>query len=171
MRTTVIPAQITTVEDKIAGNLSLTQIFILMIPVFWGSLVFAVFPPAVHLVWYKLPLVLIVLLLSLVLALRIKGKVILHWLIILAHYNLRPKRYLLNKNDSHLRRMDFPLFEKSENNNLKKAPAKQGKTAVSSVGIKDLIQLEQFIGNPNYSFTLKSGKKGGLNVALEQVQK
>ncbi len=171
MRTTVIPAQITTVEDKIAGNLNLTQIFILMIPVFWGSLVFAVFPPAVHLVWYKLPLVLIVLLLSLILALRIKGKVVLHWLIILAHYNLIAKYYLFNKNDSHLRVMDLPQFEKNSDKNLKKTPAKQEKLVASSVGIKDLIQLEKFIANPNYTFSLKTGKKGGLNVALEQIQK
>ena len=42
MRTTVIPAQITTVEDKIAGSLNLTQILILMIPVFWATIVYAV---------------------------------------------------------------------------------------------------------------------------------
>jgi len=29
MRTTIIPAQITTVEDKIAGSLNMTQILIL----------------------------------------------------------------------------------------------------------------------------------------------
>jgi hypothetical protein len=37
MRTRVIPAQITTVEDRIAGNLNLTQILLLMIPVILGT--------------------------------------------------------------------------------------------------------------------------------------
>ncbi len=171
MRTTVVPAQITTVEDKIAGNLNLTQIFLLMIPVIWGTIVYTLFPPALHLAWYKLPLLFIVLLLSLALALRIKNKVVLHWVIILLRYNTRPKYYLFNKNDAHLRIMDFPVFEKVQRNFLKKAPAKQEKSLTSSFGIKDLIQLEKFIANPKYSFSLKSARKGGLHVAFEQVQK
>jgi hypothetical protein len=171
MRTTVIPAQITTVEDKIAGNLSLTQIFLMMIPVFWGTLVYTIFPPTMHLAWYKLAVVLVVLIFSLGLALRIKGKVVLHWAIILIRYNTRAKYYLFNKNDSHLRIMDFPVFEKSERKILKKAPAKQEKLSSPSLGIKDLVKLEQFIANPKYSYSLKSAKKGGLYVALEQIQK
>jgi len=35
MRTRVIPAQITTVEDKIVGNLNLMQMAILMVPIFF----------------------------------------------------------------------------------------------------------------------------------------
>ena len=30
MRTTIVPAQMTTVEDRIAGNLNFTQIFLLV---------------------------------------------------------------------------------------------------------------------------------------------
>lgn len=170
MRTTVIPAQITTVEDKIAGNLSLTQIVLLMIPVLWGTLVYTLFPPSMQIAWYKFLLVLIVSIVSMALAIRIKGKVVLQWLAILMKFNLRPKYYLYNKNDKHLRQIDLPVFENTKKI-TKKAPAKQENSAISSVGIKDLIQLDQFITNPNYSFTLKSGKKGGLNVALEQIQK
>ena len=33
MKTTVVPAQVTTVEDKIAGNLSFVQIIILIITI------------------------------------------------------------------------------------------------------------------------------------------
>ena len=172
MRTTVIPAQITTVEDKIAGNLNLTQIMLLMVPVIWGTIVYTILPPTMHLAWYKLPLVLVVLILSLTMALRIKGKVVLHWVVILLRYNTRPKYYLFNKNDQTSRIMDFPVFEKSHKKVLKKAPAKQEKeTHKASVSIGDLIRLEGLITSPKYSFSLKSAKKGGLYVALEQVQK
>src|SRR3990167_9406474 len=113
MRTTVIPAQITTVEDKIAGNLNLTQIMLLMVPVIWGTIVYTSLPPTMHIAWYKLPLVLLVLLLSLTLAVRIKGKVVLHWVIILLRYNTRARYYLFNKNDQTSGMMDFPVFERS----------------------------------------------------------
>ena len=101
MRSKPIPAQITTVEDKIAGNLNLTQIMLLMVPVFFTTAAYAVFPPTMQLAIYKIPLVLVVLVLSLILSMRIKGKVVLNWLVILLRYNTRPRYYLFNKNDIH----------------------------------------------------------------------
>jgi hypothetical protein len=53
MRSTVIPAQITTVEDKITGNLSLTQIILLIIPVFILTILFSLVPPVMKLGIFK----------------------------------------------------------------------------------------------------------------------
>ncbi len=172
MRTTVIPAQITTVEDKIAGNLNFTQLFLLMIPVLWSAVVYILFFPAMKLVWYKLPLVLLVLIICLILSLRIKGKVVFNWLFVVVRYNLRPKFYLLNKNDSYLRTIDLPVFEKKQSKIFKKAPAKkEAPRLIPNFGIHDLVRLENFINNPNYTFSLKPGKKGGMNVIFDQIKK
>lgn len=172
MRTTVIPAQITTVEDKIAGSLNLTQIMILMVPVFWGTLVYAVFPVPMGLTLYKLPIVLIVLVFCLILSLRIKGKVVLNWLTVLLKFNLRPRYYLFNKNDAYLRDICLPEAEKRSLNLFQKAPQKKEvKIKASIFGVKELMSLRGFINNPNYSLSLKPDKRGGLYVALEQVQK
>lgn len=172
MRTTVIPAQITTVEDKIAGNLNLTQILILMVPVFWATIVYTVFAPAMHLAWYKIPLVLVVLFISLILSLRVKGKVLLSWILILLHYHLRPKYYLFNKNDSYLRHLDLPTFEKKPVKLFKfKAAKKQVRQTTHTWNIVDFIKLERLIASSKYSMSFKSGKKGGVNVAFEQVGK
>ncbi len=169
MRTTVIPAQITTVEDKIAGSLNLTQIFILMIPVFWTTIVYVAFPPTMHIAWYKLPLILVVLLLSLVLSLRIRGKVVVSWLVVLLRYNLRPKFYLFNKNDAYLREMNLPQEKKQQ---VAKTPSKKEiRVKASSFNVKDLVKLKAYIQNPNYSLSLKPDKKGGLYVALSEIQK
>lgn len=174
MRTTVIPAQITTVEDKIAGSLNLTQIIILMMPVFWTTLVYAIFPPYMHLAWYKLPVVLAVAVLCLILSLRIKGKVVVNWLAVLIRYNLRPKYYLFNKNDSYLRELYMPEFEKKEWSFLKLYKTKKVerrkaiKIKASSFGMKELMGLRAFINNPNYSISLKPDRRGGLYVSLEQ---
>ena len=112
MRTTVIPAQITTVEDKIAGSLNLTQLMLLMVPVFWTTIVYTLFTPMMHVVWYKLPLVLVVLIISLSLAIRINGVVVFNWLFVILNYKLRPKLYVFNKNDSYLKEIDLPVETK-----------------------------------------------------------
>lgn len=170
MRTTVIPAQITTVEDKIAGNLSMTQIVILLVPVFVGTLVFAIFPPVMHLAIYKLPPVLFVLLVCLILSLRIKGKVVVSWLNVLLSYNTRPKYYILNKNDTYLR--DIPeLKKKEEKEKIVHVVKKELAIPAKTFGLKELKELETFIKNPNYSFSLKPGKKGGMYVAVSEIKK
>ncbi len=167
MRTTVIPAQITTVEDRIAGSLSMTQVIILMVPVFFATIMFAIFPPTMHIVLYKLPPVFIVLLISLLLSLRIKGKVVMSWLLVLASYNLRPKYYVFKKSDAYLR--NIPRLEKTTNQKIDK-PKKELLIPAKSFGLTELKQLKKFIKNPDYSFSIKPGKKGGLYVAVSEIQ-
>lgn len=172
MRTTVIPAQITTVEDKIAGSLNLTQILILMVPVFWTTIVYTLFAPVMKLAWYKIPLIVVVLFLCLILSLRIKGKVLVEWLLVLFKYSLRPKFYLFNKNDSFLRTMDLQAFEKKPIKLFKlKIAKKETKQTIPNWSIADFVKLERLIASSKYSLSFKSGKKGGVNVAFDQVQK
>ncbi len=172
MKTTVIPAQITTIEDKIAGNLNLTQILILMVPVFWTTIVYTLLSPAMHLAWYKIPLVLGVLFICLLLSLRIKGKVVVSWLGVLFKYNIRPKYYVFNKNVSYLRSLDLPEFEKHEVKLLHKNVAKKEvKQPNYTFSIADFVKFENMIGNPKYTLSYREGKKGGINVAFRQVQK
>lgn len=172
MRTRVIPAQITTVEDKIAGSLNLTQILLLMIPVFWTTIVYAFFIPQMHLAWYKIPLVLLVLFICLTLSLRIKGQVVFNWLLVFLRFNSRAKYYTFNKNDSYLRTLDLPVFPKQSNYLLDKAKSKKKAISVlPNLGLKEISQLERLIQNPSLNLSFKTGKKGGLNVAFEQIQK
>lgn len=171
MRSQVIPAQITTVEDKIAGNLNLTQIMLLLFPAFWATVVFTIFSPRLHLSLYKLPLVLVVLIMCLVLALRIKGKVVLNWAITILRYNLRPKYYVFDKNDSFLRTLDLPVFEKKQKVKPVKETAKAAKRVNVPVSIGNLIRFDNLLANPKYSFSFRQTRKGGLDVAFKQEQK
>ncbi len=165
MRTTVIPAQITTVEDKIAGNLNLTQVFILMVPVFFGTAVYVLFPPFFHFAIYKIAVISAVTLVSLLLSLRIKGKVAANWLIVLLTYNLRPKYYVFNKNEAYLREVYLPEASLKAH---KKAISK--KDAKATNFSKDLTRLQKYIKNPKYALTLKPNKKGGVYVALNEIE-
>lgn len=171
MKTTVIPAQITTIEDKIVGSLNLTQIILMMVPVFWATFVYALFIPAMQLAWYKLPLVIIVTIICLGLCLRIKGKIVLDWLLVLARFNVRPKYYVFNKNDEFLRQIDLPVFEVQTKAVKKVKAIKESKVRLPNFDIKDLIQLDNLIENENVTVRLRAGKKGGFNVAFEQVSK
>jgi len=172
MKVRSIPAQITTVEDKIAGNLNLTQILLLMVPIFWLMIVYTMVPPYMHFAWYKLPLFLIVGVTSLVLSIRIKEKIILNWLTILLRYNTRAKYYVFDKNDSYMRTMDLITFEKSKRKQPAKSTAKVSeKTANTVIALGDLVRLEGLLVNPKYSFSIKSQKKGALHVAFEQNKK
>ncbi len=156
MRTTIIPAQITTVEDKIAGSLNFTQILMLMTPVLWGTLVYMLFAPVMKLAPYKIGLVLFVTVICLILAMRVKEKIVAEWLGILLSYRLRPKYYLFTKNDTTERIVDLPFVETVKAH--KKAPLQNLKKQ-SELSIKELIKLEQAMNSKKLAVSFRFGGK------------
>lgn len=171
MRTTVIPAQITTVEDKIAGSLSMTQVMLLMVPVIFTTIAYTILPQRMHIEVYKIVLVLIVLLISLILSLRIKDKVVLSWLAVLLRYNVRARYYIFNKNDTYLRDIVLPKTHKKQTMLLEKAISKnEAKLKAKLPHIQDSLKIKNFIKNPNYSLSVRPNKKGGLYVAVNKIE-
>lgn len=168
MRSTVIPAQITTVEDRIAGNLNFTQILLLMIPVIWIAVVYSLLPPAMDMVWYKLLIMFVITLLCIVLALRIKGKLLLEWAVLVITFNLRPTYYVFDKNDSSQRSIDLPVSKKRPTFALKRVEKKKVMTVAPQIAVSDLLRVEQLLEGK--SFSLRESKKGGFDVALEQIR-
>ncbi|HHT9136992.1 MAG TPA: hypothetical protein ACFYEK_07080 [Candidatus Wunengus sp. YC60] len=167
MRTTIIPAQITTVEDKIAGNLNLTQLLILMIPVIWTAIVYTLFFPAMRISFYKLPVILIVLIVCFILSLRVNGVVIFNWLFLLAGYRLRPRIYVPIKTDPYLREIDLPVFEKEP----AVTPVKAKETKVAeNIAVSELVRLEKLLHSKKFSLRYKINGKGGLHVAYQPVK-
>ncbi|OYW83791.1 hypothetical protein B7Z17_05135, partial [Candidatus Saccharibacteria bacterium 32-49-10] len=103
MKITVVPAQVTTVEDRIVGNLGFSQMLLLIVPVFVGAGLFAVLPPAMGSASYKYVIMAIIAFFCALLAIRIRGKILAAWLVTILRYNLRAKYYLFNKNSSAMR--------------------------------------------------------------------
>lgn len=166
MRTTVIPAQITTIEDKIAGNLNLTQIVLLLMSLFSAVLIYAVLPQKVSFTLYKIPLIVISMLTFCVLALRVKNRVVLNWLVLFASYYFRPTFYIANKNDLYLRDviLDLPIKNKVRKSvSLKKAKSEK------KVPVFNPENVERILGIPRARLSFKF-EKGGLN-AVWQVKK
>ncbi len=158
MRTTIIPAQITTVEDKIAGSLNMTQILILMFPVLWTAIIYILFAPIMKLVAYKLGLIGIVTLICLVLVIRIKDKVVAEWLGVVLRYHFRPRFWLYNKNDTSNRIIDIPEIP-----DIAVIKRKSTKMATNDqkteINISDLVRLEQLIDSGKVAVRYQFEKK------------
>lgn len=158
MRTTIIPAQITTVEDKIAGSLNMTQILILMAPIFWTAIIYILLVPSMKLTSLKLLLIIISTATSGILALRIKDKIVAEWLGVLFKYRARPKYYLFNKNDLTNRTLDIPDLP-VEQVVVKKSVKKIIKSQNRDLDILDQVKLEHLISSGKVALHYDLSKK------------
>jgi hypothetical protein len=168
MKITVVPAQVTTVEDRVAGNLGFSQLALFALPVFGGALLYAVLPPSMEYSLYKIIVVVVVAIVSGILAIRIKGKIILLWLVVLARYNLRPKLYLFNKNISCYRE-DYPepIKVPIPKPNVAKL---RSLTVLPKLASHEQARLYVALDNPVSRLCFETNKKGGLNVRITEVQ-
>lgn len=159
MRTTIIPAQITTVEDKIAGSLNMTQILLLIAPVLWTALIYVLFLPHMKIVAYKLPLILITSLVCVILSIRIRGKIVMEWLSVLVVYRLRPKIYIFNKNSLVERQNYLPEISDSVLSS-KKVKKTANKQITEDLSVSELIKLETMMssGKLAVSFNFKENR-------------
>jgi hypothetical protein len=167
MRQTIIPAQITTLEDKIAGNLNFTQISLLMIPIFLTLGAYAFMKPTMNLNPPKIAFILITALIFIVLSIRVKGKVILEWAIIYSRFSLRPSLYLFDKNDQCARELES--VDLGNYAPLEKPSLNLIKTTRDPALIPVRLKLDQLLSNKGMGlkYTLK---EGSLHVAYSKIQ-
>ncbi|MBU0923090.1 PrgI family protein [Patescibacteria group bacterium] len=162
MKTTVIPAQITTVEDKIAGNLNLTQIVLLLSSLFIGTFVYTVLPNKMEFTAYKIPLIIFEFALFAGLSIRIKERIVLQWLIVFIRYWMRPRIYVFNKNELYLRNVER-RNKKSDKSALSLAKQKPKDKKESKEAPSEILAP---LSEKQKKFGFKLGKKGKLNLAV-----
>lgn len=164
MKTTVIPAQITTIEDKISGNLSMSQLLILLFSSLFSGSLYIFLPPYTHFAWYKSLLSLLIFTISAILTIRIQGKIIANWLVIILSFNLRPRYYIFNKNHSSSRNLYLP----TPSTKIQTQTSKQEtKTETPRIAIPDTLKFENLLNKHQLNIRFKSNPKGGLHVAFE----
>ncbi len=174
MRTTIVPAQMTTVEDKIAGDLSFLQILLLLSALIIATVIYAMFPTRLHLTWYKIPLIISSTIILGLLALRIKEKIILQWILLLTTYNLRPRYFVFDKNDWNGREKDdlTDLVNDSnqQNNSKSEVEAKSpGRKKSLSLSSNEILKLDRLIKPDLSSVRYIFNNKGGINVSVKKV--
>lgn len=167
MKTTIVPAQITTVEDKIAGNLNFTQLLLLIAPIFLGGAIYAFVPPMISYTFLKTILVVTLAVVCISLAVRIKGRLVLEWIVIKSRYNARPKIYVYNKNDMFLRQQ---VKEMTETGNQKQRVKKTKVRLEPNTALPKLVQIEHMITDPKADFHFRANRKGGLSVHIKEVK-
>lgn len=167
MRTTAVPAQVTTVEDRIMGNLGFSQLVLFIIPVFVGAGLFIILPPVMHGSLYKYIVAGVIALISGILAIRIKGKIILLWLVTIVRYNLRPKYYIFLKSADYREEHKTHKPEPSEG---AKESAKETVSLVPKLAFQDAAYVLETINKPESNLRFEMTKKGGLNVRLTEIK-
>lgn len=168
MKTTTVPAQVTTVEDRIAGSLNFTQLFILALPIFITGGMYIALPPFVKMPTYKIVIATTVLVVSLTLAIRIKGKLLIQWLLIIGRYNLRPRYFVYNKNANYLR---SGTSQQTKQITVSKQPKKVLKPKLlPNLNIAKRVQLETVISDPRARAHFEINKHGGLHVRITEVK-
>jgi hypothetical protein len=167
MKYTVVPAQVTTVEDRIAGSLAMNQLLLLIAPVFFNSVLYVILPPNLHFAIYKIVFMMILLLLCAISAIRIKGKILILWVVTLAKYNLRPKFYLYNKNSLATREeyADVHVLIEEETEDKKFIKTER----LPMLALPDKVKIEAILNNPAAQVRFDI-RKGGLNVHLTEVK-
>lgn len=167
MKSIIVPAQITTVEDKIAGNLSFTQMMLLIAPVAMTGLLFVLLPPFVHVNLAKLMIGGCLFLICAALAVRVKGELLLHLIVTRVRYNIRPKYYVYDKNDEYLR------YEPTKQPVLKTTevtiPEAVDTYIAQLIGTPERVWLETVIKDPRARFQMIV-KKGGLHVRINEIK-
>lgn len=164
MKTTVVPAQITTVEDRIAGNLTFPQIVLLIIPLITSAAIYVVFPQKMHFSTAKIILIAFQFIFFCGLAIRFRGKILADWLVIYLRFMARPRRYVFTKNDMAARngyiKLDEKLIVEEEKTEEKHFHIEELKTT-------ERIQVDRLLENPELSLSFKIAKRGGIDVHLK----
>lgn len=169
MKITVVPAQVTTVEDRIMGNLGFSQMLLLVVPIFFSGMLYAILPPAMESGTYKYIIMGVIAFVCGLLAIRIKGKILAHWIVTILRYNLRPKYYLFNKNVAAYRQDYVTVQTREESKHPENLRPIRKMTP--KLGLHETAKVLETIENPAAKLHFEMKRKGGLHVRLTEVQK
>lgn len=168
MKTTVVPAQVTTVEDRIMGNLGLSQIMLFILPMFIGAGLYALLPPHMGGSLYKYLIITFFSFISLVLAIRVRGKIILLWILTIARYNRRPKYYLFNKNTKEYRK-DY-VSTSSEPDTQAEVSVHEPTIQMTQLDFHQAAEVLARVDHPSAKLRFETTKNGGMRVRLTEIQ-
>jgi hypothetical protein len=167
MKVSVVPAQVTTIEDRIAGNLGLSQLLLLALPIFGGSLLYIILPPNMHSAAYKIVVIVLLGAMSSLMAIRIKGKILLNWVVVLLHYNLRPTYYVHDRRSLAGRRIYEEPKQEVKTEDTKSVSRKRQLLDLTTA---EIARAKAYMEEPaaNLSFTIN--RKGDLRVLITEVK-
>ncbi len=164
MKTAIVPAQITSVEDTLAGSLTLTQLVLMIIPVFLAAAVLTLLPPFFGIAVYKLIVLVLLGLPFLFLSLRLNGQVMFYALKSLVVFRLRPRLYLATV-DQTLCPVCAALDQANDVESSMLAAQPQSRDIILPLNSSERQQLDASLSGRHVAYF--SDKNGGIYAIIE----
>ena len=168
MRVSVVPAQVTTVEDRIIGCLGFMQILILVSAILCGVEVFVMLPPMMGEAWYKYGIIAAVLVVGSILSIRVRGVVLAHWVGIIVRYNQRPMYYVADKNTTAYRQRDKDKDDQAHMP-VHTSPGTVSRHQPVLLDASARAKARAVIDDPAAHIRIATDTKGGVHVRITQV--
>ena len=168
MRVSVVPAQVTTVEDRIIGCLGFMQILILVSAILCGAGVFVVLPPMMSEAWYKYGIIVAVLTVGSILSIRVRGVILAHWVSIIVRYNQRPMYYVADKNTMAYRQRDKDKDDQAHIS-AHTSPSTVSRHQPVHLDASARAKARAVIDDPAAHIRIATDTKGGVHVRITQV--
>jgi hypothetical protein len=164
MKRTIIPAQITTVEDRFAANLTLSQLITLSSALFLDIFLFLILPKFAKLDTYKVVTFTLIDPVIAALAYRYKEDTLLNWLKLIHEYRSNTHIYIFDKNTDFNRPGDLDIETETE-------PTKQVKVVNEKpipMAIEDRVKAYKLLDQIDYEFKFAKSKGAEVNVQIIQ---
>ena len=170
MRVSVVPAQVTTVEDRIIGCLGFMQILILVSAILCGAGVFVMLPPMMGEAWYKYGIIAAVLVVGSILSIRVRGVILAHWVSIIVRYNQRPMYYVADKNTTAYRQRDKDIdIDDQAHTPVHTSPRAVSRHQPVHLDASARAKARAVIDDPAAHIRIATDTKGGVHVRITQV--
>ena len=167
MKRSIVPAQITTVEDRVLGNLTPYQAALISLPLVFGVVFYAMLPPHFHLKMYKVGIIAGLELIGAILSIRVNDQMLIFWLITRLKYNLRPRYYIYDKNDMYLRKIpsDLDVVTAKKPEQKTTSPTED----VPNIKLSTAVRIQELMADERVNLRIKASK-GMLNVVANEIK-
>jgi hypothetical protein len=157
------------VEDRIIGNLGFSQMMLLILPVFIGAGLFAMLPPLMNPSTMKYVTMGVIAILCSLLAVRIKEKILVQWMVQILRYMLRPRMYVFNKNVLSGREMYATSIQQRHPELPLLPPTLPQKRY--QLDISERVKVYSALEDPRHHLRFETNKKGVVYVRLSETKK
>ncbi len=166
MKTVIVPAQITTIEDVVIGSLTVTQLITLAIPVF-ACLVCVVLPPSFTVAVYKVCVVAGLYCVCWPLAIRWHNRLIARHIWIARRYARRPGYYVCDKNASIYD--SLPSRQNDSPPDIE-PPTRALPHPMPPLDIQDRMAYDVYAANTHHTPRYHISKKGKIYVTVPKIK-
>ena len=166
MKTVIVPAQITTIEDIVVGSLTVPQLIMLAIPVF-ACLVCVMLPPSFTVAVYKVCVVAGLCCVCWPLAIRWHNRLVARHLWIAWRYARRPGYYVCDKNTST--HDSLPSRQNDSPPDIE-PPTRPLAHPVPPADIQDRIAYDVYAANTPNTPRYHISKKGKIHVTISKIK-